>query len=70
MSKAVKTALATNISAFTTLCGLARRALSSKKANRVKLITEYREKLHDSFMKLDSQWQLYKADLLEKEKLT
>ena len=69
MSKASKTSLMTNISAFTTLCGLARRALSSKKSNRVKLISEYREKLHDSFMKLDSTWQLYKSELLEKEKL-
>ena len=62
--------LMTDISDFETSKSLAKRALSSTKSNKIKLLTEYRERLNQSFKKMNNQWQLYQNDTVEKDELT
>ena len=70
MSRNVKTNLVASISAFGTVQNLIEQALVSIKSNKQKVLTENREKILEIYMKLDTQWQLYKSDVIEKEKIS
>ena len=70
MSRNIKTNLLTEFSAFKSVVAQAKRAVSSTRKNKLKLLTECRVELKQSYTKLSTQWGLYKADVLEKENIS
>ena len=70
MSGLVKTNFYTDSSAFDSVIAQTKRAISSTRKNKLKLVAECRVLLQQSYMKLSTQWGLYKADVLEKENIS
>ena len=70
MTRNIKTNLLAELSAFESVTDQVKRALSSTRKNKLKLLTECRVELKQSYTKLSTQWGLYKADVLEKENIS
>ena len=70
MTRQAEKTLLDSSGTFNTLKNLIKVGLKSKKSNKFKLLTEYREKFQEQYLKLDPQWQLYKLDVIEKDKIT
>ena len=70
MTRNIKNNLLAEFSAFEGVIDQAKRAVSSTRKNKLKLLTECRVMLQQSYMKLATQWGLYEADVLEKENIS